>query len=142
MSDASRMRSLLRNRCPAPACESAWAASRLDLAGKLLPDVASALRPRRCSPLADYIVYHNKTLQNERLNGHMKNTSYQQADVTEMEIAENSYDFVFSNWRVAGAARRCSPALPASSLPRKSRSRAAGDFCCSLACVSLRMAVQ
>lgn len=41
--------------------------------------------------------------QNERLNSHYKNTSFQQADVTEMEIAQDSYDFIFSNWCAARA---------------------------------------
>lgn len=64
-------------------------------------------RPRTfLPPAAAHAPHHQSSVrprvpQNERLNGHMKNTSYQQADVTEMEIAQDSYDFVFSNWRAA-----------------------------------------
>ncbi|XP_077982671.1 uncharacterized protein LOC144437578 [Glandiceps talaboti] len=36
--------------------------------------------------------------KNQQINGHHKNAEFVQADVTEMELLENSFDVVFSNW--------------------------------------------
>jgi len=36
--------------------------------------------------------------KNEEDNGHFKNASFKQADVTELELPESSVDIIFSNW--------------------------------------------
>ncbi|ELU13998.1 hypothetical protein CAPTEDRAFT_140071 [Capitella teleta] len=38
------------------------------------------------------------TSENQTRNGHLKNVNITQADVTQLEIEEESFDLIFSNW--------------------------------------------